>query len=329
MSKVTYCSILKNEICSFIKLRESQGFIDKHRRVLSVLDKYLMLIKSESKELSPQIVDDWLSKNYNEVTVNTLKNYIMYYNAFAKYLNSLGISAFIAETPTRVKSYVPYVFSKEEIEKIFQIADNKKGKLGNLTCVQFPMFLRILYGCGLRLNEALLLKLSDVDFENGILHIGKSKNKERLVPMDETLTNILKTYCSVILAGKNSNSYLFESDYNYGSKNCIGQPRAINWASKNFKHILKEAGIEFTRRVVHERGICMHCLRHTFTVNSFRNQDIAGVDNYRNTPSLSIYVGHKNLLYTQEYLHTTAENSEDIIAKTEKYSKGMFPEVPV
>ena len=47
----------------------------------------------------------------------------------------------------------------------------------------------MLYGCGLRISEALNLKLNDVDFKQGTLFIRDTKfNKERIVPMAETLT---------------------------------------------------------------------------------------------------------------------------------------------
>jgi hypothetical protein len=74
--------------------------------------------------------------------------------------------------------------------------------------------------------------------------------------------------------------------------------------------------------------ICLHCMRHTFAVNSFRKQDHAGVDMYTATPFLSTYMGHDNILGTQTYLHMTAENSVDVIEQTTEYTVGLFPEVP-
>jgi len=313
----------------FIKLRTSQGYKDTNRHVLTTFDKYLLSIDACAKEVTADIVDGWLSACCAGLKSRTVDGYITYYNAFAKYLHSIGVAAFIPERPMLDQDYVPYIFSKQELNDIFRIADSGETIKVELAKAQFPMLLRILYGCGLRLGEALALRLSDVDFTNGVLCIWNGKGrKDRLVPMDKTLTAILKMYCDAVLAGKSVDSYLFESDYNYGKRNCIGRPRPLAWAENHFHRILKAAGIQLKRPPASKRGICPHCLRHTFAVNSFRKQDLAGIDNYRNCPLLSVYLGHRKLKDTQKYLHMTAENSQDMLAITAGYSRGLFPEAP-
>jgi integrase/recombinase XerD len=328
MNPTVYSSVLKDELHDFMELRGSQGFKDSNRYIWGTLDQYLVSIGAAEKELTPEVVECWISANCNGLSARSVGSYITHYNAFARYLNSIGISAFSSERPLLDHNYVPYIFSTQEIADIFRIADNRKGKY-KLTRFQFPMLLRILYGCGLRLGEALALRLSDVGFEDGVLHIWHGKgNKDRLVPMDKTLTRILKMYCDTMFVGKSSDSYLFESDYKDGRRNCIGCPRHPSWAQGNFQRVLKEAGIERHKHSEHDRGVCLHCLRHTFAINSFRKQDLAGIDNYQNAPLLSIYLGHYELKETQKYLHMTAENSDDIINLTAEYSRGLFPEVP-
>ena len=52
-----------------------------------------------------------------------------------------------------------------------------------------PLLFRMLYGCGLRISEALALLKSDVDLKDGVLHIRHGKNdRERIVPMSVSLT---------------------------------------------------------------------------------------------------------------------------------------------
>lgn len=64
------------------------------------------------------------------------------------------------------------------------------------TCYKvFPVLFRIFYGCGLRISEALNLKVKDVDLENGIIAVYESKNNnDRLVPLSNNLKNILTDY---------------------------------------------------------------------------------------------------------------------------------------
>jgi len=47
-----------------------------------------------------------------------------YYSSFAKYLHKLGIDVFVPEYLREHSFYVPYIFSVQEIEDIFAIADN-------------------------------------------------------------------------------------------------------------------------------------------------------------------------------------------------------------
>lgn len=93
--------------------------------------------------------------------------------------------------------YIPYTFTDEEFRAIIHAADeflgNRRGSTKSSRV--FPMLLRMLYGCGLRLGEALALRWENVDLGAGILHIKKAKNnKERDVPMDPSLTSLLETY---------------------------------------------------------------------------------------------------------------------------------------
>ncbi len=51
-----------------------------------------------------------------------------------------------------------------------------------------PLLFRMLYGCGLRISEALNLKVRDVDMDAGVLTIWDGKfNKDRLVPLSDEL----------------------------------------------------------------------------------------------------------------------------------------------
>jgi integrase len=328
MKKYNYTcsSILKVEISNFVELRLSQGYKDKARNALESLDRYLTANNVCEKSLTPEIVDGWIKSRYGERSSKTANNAISYYNTFAKYLYVLGITVFLPDNARTKSSYIPYIFSKEEMTSIFRVVDNGLTNVKPLSNIQFPMLLRLMYGCGLRLGEALFLRVSDIDISDGVLKIRNAKgNKDRLVPMDDTLTEILRCYCTNHLeCGFTDDLYLFASDYSVEK----GKPRSGQWAGYLFRKALSAAGIELLKDPRSNRDICLYCLRHTFAVNSFRQQDLAGVDNYRSTPFLSIYMGHWDLEGTQTYLHMTAENSEDIMALTTKYSKGLYPEVP-
>jgi integrase len=208
--------------------------------------------------------------------------------------------------------------------RIFEAADNMTvyNGLNKLTPLQFPILLRMLYGCGLRLGEALSLKVSEVDFDDGVIFIRNAKgNKDRLVPMDESLTRICRSYRKLMQSKFSKHDALF-------FMNKDGKQYSHTWPQKLFRKVLVRAGIERPNLELHRRNICLHCLRHAFAVNSFKNQDDSGMDSYAYSPLLSIYLGHTHFYRTEVYLHMTEEIQKSIVDKTSAYTKGIFPEVP-
>jgi len=211
---------------------------------------------------------------------------------------------------------------------IFSITDSGGSSRDRLSKIQFTMLLRILYRCGLRMGEALALRIRDVDFDAGILLIHNGKgNKDRLVAMDASLTEVLKLYQASLLSGKPQEVYLFESNYKDGRRNCVGHHRSPSWTRHNFSRIMDQAGTSvITER--NERGVCPHCLRHTFVDHSLSRQSENGVSSYCALPLISAYLGHEDLTETQDYTHLTATECTAILKKTSEKYGGMFPEVP-
>ncbi len=323
MKDYTFSSILKLEMVEFVRLRSSQGLRDYTKLyILESLDKYLTGLAVSEKALIPIVVDGWLAECSKKMHVNTINNFVNYYVPFARYLNVLGIPAFMPERPLYQHTYIPHIFTEQEIKEIFRAADEMEGRInGTVSRLQFPMLLRLLYGCGLRLGEALRLRLADFDTANGVLNILNAKgNSDRLVPMESSLTKMLVKYCDVLFKGRSGNPFLFERE--------DGHARSPGWAGWYWDKVLTETEIEVPKLPPHSRNICLHCFRHTFAVNSLRMNDVEDMDGADATPLLSVYLGHKHLTGTQVYLHMTAENAEDIFKVTNAYAKEIFPGVP-
>lgn len=317
-----FISVFAYEFSEYIALRESQGrVIEFYLRYCHSLDRYFLTERIREKELSAEVVEGWLRSLPPKISTRTKAVYISHYSGFAKYLHTLGFPAFIPESVIADKSYLPYIFSDEEIGLFFNAADSLSTGRTPFASFAFPLAMRIIYGCGLRLNEALCLEIGDIDLDSGVLLVRNAKgNKARLVPMDNSLTSVVGLYISLNRKGCPKETLLFQD--RSGNKFPVGLMRY------RFNRTLKLAGIEKPELPLYRRNICLHCMRHCFAVNSFRKQDLAGVDMYSSAPLLSAYMGHVRMNGTETYLHMTAENSRDIIEKAAEYSKGLFPEVP-
>jgi integrase len=323
---IAFDSILGKELSEFYALREatlSKDTLAHNRASLLHFDRYLAENGVAEKELSEKTVSGWMQSL--SVHNRTLVNKVTLIRLFARHLNSIGVKAFIPEIPKSVNDYVPYLFSDDELKRIFESADNIVT-VGNRTSCQhirleFPMVLRMLYGCGLRIGEVLSLKIEDVDFDGGILIMKYTKgDKQRLVPMHESLASILRQYCLVMgLLGK-PQSPLFPSTAH-------GIPMQKYVARDRFTHILRALGIALKEKVRHGRGPCLHCLRHVFAFRSFAQAERAGRSVDDSVPYLSTYLGHENLNETAKYLKFSSDLFPDALERFEDYTTDVFPEV--
>ncbi|MDR2559007.1 MAG: PDDEXK nuclease domain-containing protein [Oscillospiraceae bacterium] len=287
--------------------------------MLADLDRFLVKQEFKTKELTESILLKWFQAM--DVTPRTKQRKVSATRMFIKYLSSLGIEAFVPEFPKSSDYYVPYIFSDDEFARIIAVADNwgrKRSGFKYRIAQQMPLLLRILYGCGLRLQEALSLQWSDVNFNQGTLFIKHAKyDKQRIIPMSNTLTKIFELYRYSGLCAPGDYDYLFSKN---GS-----DPASKSRVEHIFIVILKDAGIEYFKAKEKERGPCLHCLRHLFAFHSFSQAESMGIPFNDSVPYLSTYLGHSNILGTDKYLNFSHEMYTDAHDAINNYTKGVFP----
>lgn len=315
-----FSCILASDMESFLHILEcTKKKTANHRIMLTNLDRYLIQNNFNGNSLDRETVLGWVS-----VLPGTTANkasYIARFRGFARYLRSIGMSVYEPEYPLVSHDYVPYIFSNEEWIKMIEIADSFSFcKADPESDVLFCIFLRILYGCGLRKSEALSIELRDIDLVSGILLIRHAKNdKQRYVPMSWSLNQLLRDYLSVI---EQNRKYLFTNTK-------TGNRYSDSWGDKRLKSLLRQVGIKYVRNRPHERGPCFHCLRHTFVENSFNKLFESGLDFEDISPFISAYLGHSDIRETDKYLQAKYEFYRHDHHKITEYTQrlNIFPEV--
>lgn len=284
----------------------SESAIKHEACYLKRFDTYLYSNINSRESLPESVINEWL-KTLNGKS-SSVENEVIVIRQFLHYLQLSGIETHIPVIPKVRDDYIPYIFSDEEIDKIFADADCvilKNKKADPAIILEFPVILRLLYSCGLRIGETVKLRISDVDFEKGIMYMYNTKNdKHRIVPISDEMKVILQKYSMAYgLLGKND-GWLFPS-----------QLTDIHISDKAIKHrfeaILKKNDIQLPNRKKHERGPCLHCFRHVFAFKSFAQAERSGRHLDDVIPYLSIYLGHDSLDETSKYL---------------KFSNEMFPD---
>ena len=92
-------------------------------------------------------------------------------------------------------TFVPYIFSDMELEMFFRACDKIDVHYISHMDTLFPVIMRLLDGCGLRISETLNIRNCDVDLNTEVVSILDSKfSKDRLVIMSDSLLEVMSTY---------------------------------------------------------------------------------------------------------------------------------------
>ncbi len=270
--------------------------------------------------LTGKFMENWAIQKVRE-SRKSLSNRVSVLREFTLYLNGLGYKVHIPAPVknARNKSFIPYVFSTEEMDKIFYEIDHYPSSKNNRynSNEVYPVLFRLLYGCGLRISEALNIKIKDVDTITGRVEILIAKNDtQRVVMLNDSLREICHQYKTQYLALKDENSTFFQH------KN--GSIRSINQINKFFRTILYKAKIPYLGR---GKGPYLHNLRHTFACHSFYQMHTGGLDMNVSLPILSTYLGHSDLHATERYLKLTQSLFAGLISQITDLSLDVYREV--
>ena len=316
-----FLSALAVPIENYIAEKQAVGYkFDKGADMLKSFDYFVYSRGLKETNLTKQLVIEWIASKPNE-TVSTQCGRISLLRGLAVYMNRMGYPAYVhpkAMVTVDRYAYIPYIFSNDEMKRIFEVCDNYPPN--NCTPNRhliLPLLFRILYGCGLRISEALRLTLQDIDFNKGTLYIRNTKfNKDRILPMTDNLTERCRKYCKNVGIGKMGNPYFFPSPY--------GGHYSESTIYVLFRAVLRQAKISHLGR---GKGPRIHDFRHVFAVNCLKKWVLYGRDLNNCLPYLSAYLGHEDMRGSQRYLRLTADLYPDITSKIEKTCSYIIPEV--
>ena len=177
----------------------------------------------------------------------------------------------------------------------------------------FRTLLLFLYGTGMRLGEALRLRVMDLDLTLDLVTIRDTKfYKSRLVPLGPDLARLIRQYLHQ--RGRQNQPYrpLFQTK--------SGHPIAAQVAAISFARLRRIACVE--RRDDSYFQPRLHDLRHTFAVHRLTEWYRQNADLQRMLPALSTYLGHVSLSATQRYLTMTPELLQQANHRFERYACG-------
>lgn len=318
-----YISNLADMIKGFINEKHLFGYrFTVQERWMRQFDRYCTDLHILAAELTVNHLESFCSRNPGESHM-TRQQRLSMMRQFAAYIQKNGYSIDIPETPVKVFSYpkrIPYIFTEAELKSFYIQVDNwhitsqSRGHRKQMD----PIIFRMVYGCGLRIMEALCLRITDVDFRNNTLYLYDSKNgRDRIVPMAESLSERCCIYTKQIQKFRRSDDYFFPG---------ISPGSHISHEStyKRFLEYLWKAGIARTGH-----GPRIHDLRHTFCVHRLKYWVLSGSDLTNLLPYLAAYLGHVDFRGTEYYLRLTADLYPDLVSMLEQAHGYIVPKAGV
>lgn len=288
-----FIEILNQHYDDMLQLRESLGYsIGKNPQIVREFIVFCGTNYPNGSSVTKEMLDVWLeSKSFK---TNSTHNFaITKIRNFLKYLASIGETAFLPDQDysVRVVRYVPYIFTDEELSRLFAAVDSLPPSCHSLNREYIiPVLFRMMYCCGMRPSEPPSILIEDVNLKTGEIYIRQSKGyKDRRVLMSEDLKVLCQKYVSRMMPQK----YFFERT--------PGAKINSEWVTNQFHLCWKHSQLP-------KRGNPRpYDLRHNFAARTMmrwldEGKDISALVSY-----LSTYMGHTEFSATLYYIHLLPE----------------------
>lgn len=241
-------------------------------------------------EMNDNVTDDFIMylREYNTCNDITINSYLRTIRAFLYWLMEGGyIGRFRISIPKADKK-IKETYSEAELSVLLKKPDVKKC---DFTEYRMWVFSNYLLATGNRISSALNLLICDIDFDNNLIMINKTKNrKAQIIPMSKVLSNVLKEYLQY--RGGELNDYVFCTE--------TGGKSALRTYQDGISLYNRSRGVMKTSA---------HLYRHTFAKQWILN----GGDIFR----LQKILGHSDLTVVKEYVNMF---SNDIAIDFDKFN---------
>ena len=203
-------------------------------------------------------------------------------SALRSFYNWMVLEGMVKDNPCdrvdmpKLGRYLPDVLSEEEVFRIIDSVDVFTWQGSRDKAI-----LEVLYGCGIRVSEAVGLKVSGLYFKEGFVRVIGKGNKERLVPLNEMAAESLKSYLDrrPEPADSESDDIVF--------LNRFGKPLS---RQSMFKMIKTQALLADIRK-----EISPHTFRHSFATHL--------VEHGADLRVVQEMLGHESVTTTEIYTH--------------------------
>lgn len=268
---------IKEIIPNFINYKKSLGYKYNNTNKFYKIEELLYKNNIYSLDNKNEIIN-LLSQN---LEIKKYKNEILDLIKFNNILNNNDNYIDPKIFNTNKSKHIPTIIKEEKFIEICNYIDRTSIYEKDNYRYIYPVLYRLLYSTGMRINEALCLKLEDINVEENRITINNSKNnKSRTIIISDSMNEVIKKYLEIV----KPNDYLFE----YKNKK-------IKYYSikKNLIKLRCDLNIFFN----------FHDFRYTMATTSFLNLINQGYSEKEVLYYLHIYLGHSSINETEYYFY--------------------------
>lgn len=320
-NKIMFKSTIAREIEGFIAEKQSMGFrYEGEADLMRRFDEYWSAQGYGRTGLTPGNLEEWCRKSDTE-GAGSLEARISVIRQFARYLNGIGISSYVAPITVKYNPPLPHLFTKDELQELFHQIDSyaptTRAHCSKRIANEYPVLFRLIYLNGLRLTEACRLSASAVDLDDGLITILDGKgNKDRLVYLSDDMKHLCREYWDYLaLAAGCVPEWFFPGRKITDpiGRSTVDSIFTLFWNRTAFANSCD------TKPTVHD-------LRHSYVIERINTWMAQGLDFDQMLPYLSRFLGHKTFNETYYYYHYVEEAAKTI-QRLDKTASKVIPEV--
>ncbi|WP_392435826.1 tyrosine-type recombinase/integrase (plasmid) [Yersinia sp. HM-2024] len=274
--------------------------------------------------LTLELMTEWASKgrHFETVPISMAHGRLKYLRPFMRWLQlsepdtEVPDSSICGRKPGRG---TPHIYSEQDIEDLLAAA-RQLGPNNSIRGLLYETLFGLLASTGLRISEALSLRISDVDLHQAMLIIRRTKfGKSRSVVLHPSTNHALHYYLNQREStgvASDEDAYLF-----IGLRaDILGKPLEGQQVRQVFRALRRKLG--WSNRGTHYAPR-IHDLRHSFVVRRVQLWQQQGIDVDHEMLSLSTYLGHASVAETYWYLQAVPE----LMTPSAKLFEMSMPEV--
>ncbi len=304
---------LREALQEYLEMRRSLGF-KMHDAVLQLPRFVAFMEERQAPSITIRLALEWVEQATTVRPAERARR-LVFVRGFARHrsatdpLTEIPAAALMPYRSTRAR---PYLYTEQEVRRLLDAALQLPTRWPStpLRPWVFHCLLGLLSVTGLRISEALDLKLEDVDLDQAVLTIRAAKfGRSRLVPIHPSTVTVLARY----LQRRNRYFRLRCSDYVFVSNR--GTRLDGGRVHRAFYALSRQTGL---RTPGARNGPRLHDFRHRFAVRVLTNWYDCGEDPARRLPALSTYLGHVYVTGTYWYLSGAPELMTHAMSRLER-----------